>query len=91
MELWPRPGACTFAGKAAAGEHQRDGRQKAFENSRGGRGAEARLKELQSLLGLIHDCDITIEHLRGKKGAEGILERENTERDALFKKFAAAA
>ena len=57
----------------------------------GGRGAEARLKELQSLLGLIHDCDITIEHLRGKKGAEGILERENAERDALFKKFAAAA
>lgn len=55
----------------------------------GGKDAAARLKELQSLLGLIHDCDITIEYLRGKKGAEGILERENAERDALFRKFAA--
>lgn len=64
---------------------------KKLTNIVGGKGAEARLKELQSLLGLIHDCDITIEHMRNKKGAEGILERENAERDALFKKFAAAA
>jgi CHAD domain-containing protein len=57
----------------------------------GGKDASARLRELQSLLGLIHDCDITIEYLQGKQGAEQILERENAERDALFKKFAATA
>lgn len=55
----------------------------------GGRDAMPRLKELQSMLGLIHDCDITIEYLSGRKGAAEILRRENAERDALFKKFAA--
>lgn len=57
----------------------------------GGRDATCRLKELQSLLGLIHDCDITIAYLQGKEGAQEILQRENAERDALFKKFAATA
>jgi CHAD domain-containing protein len=55
----------------------------------GGADATSRLKELQGLLGLIHDCDITIEYLRGKREAAEILQRKNAERDVLFKKFAA--
>jgi CHAD domain-containing protein len=43
--------------------------------------------ELQGTLGLIRDCDITLEYLQGVKGAEAILQKEKGERDALYEKF----
>ncbi|AIC16340.1 CHAD domain-containing protein [Nitrososphaera viennensis] len=56
-------------------------------NSRSRRNAMAMLKELQGTLGLIRDCDITIEYLQNAKGAEAILQKEKDERDALYEKF----
>lgn len=44
------------------------------------------LKELQALLGLIHDSDITIEYLRSK-GSRQLLNREIGNRMQLYKKF----
>ena len=44
------------------------------------------LKELQELLGLIHDSDITIEYLRSK-GSRQLLNREMGSRMQLYKKF----
>lgn len=44
------------------------------------------LKELQALLGLIHDSDITIEYLRSK-GNRQLLDREAGNRMQLYKKF----
>lgn len=52
--------------------------------------AEARLKELQDLIGEIHDCDITIDYLkRARKGGE-ILQKQAAERGALYEKFVKA-
>jgi len=45
-----------------------------------------KLKELQALLGLIHDSDITIEYLRSK-GSKQLLKREIANRMQLHKKF----
>ncbi|AIF82137.1 hypothetical protein NTE_00053 [Candidatus Nitrososphaera evergladensis SR1] len=48
----------------------------------------ARLKELQGTLGLVRDCDITIEYLQRVKGAGAVLQKGKDERDALYEKFA---
>ena len=48
----------------------------------------ARLKELQDLIGSIHDCDIAIDYLETASGtAAAIRHKEIAERDALFEKF----
>lgn len=52
-----------------------------------GKDAMSRLKELQGTLGLIRDCDITLEYLQGVKGAEAIFQKEKGERDVLYEKF----
>lgn len=44
------------------------------------------LKEIQALLGLIHDCDITIDYLRSK-GNRQLLNREIGNRMQLYQKF----
>lgn len=44
------------------------------------------LKELQALLGLIHDSDITIDYLRSK-GSRQLLNLETRNRMQLYKKF----
>ncbi|HEX2014418.1 MAG TPA: CHAD domain-containing protein [Nitrososphaera sp.] len=49
-------------------------------------GREVGLKELQALLGLIHDSDITIEYLRGR-GSMQLSSKETTSRMQLYKKF----
>jgi CHAD domain-containing protein len=49
-------------------------------------GRDIALKELQALLGLIHDSDITIEYLRSK-GNRQFLNRELGNRMQLYKKF----
>jgi CHAD domain-containing protein len=57
---------------------------------------EPRLKELQDLIGTIHDIDITVNYLRGLKKKErdsgraesSIIQKETAERDELFEKFA---
>ena len=49
-------------------------------------GRDIALKELQALLGLIHDSDITIEYLRGK-GDRQFLKKEVANRMQLYKKF----
>jgi CHAD domain-containing protein len=49
----------------------------------------ARLKELQDLIGAIHDCDIVIDYLKTVRGtAAAIRHKEIAERNALFEKFA---
>jgi CHAD domain-containing protein len=53
----------------------------------GNKGALARLKELQAILGSIRDCDITLDYLQEVKGAQIILQKEKVERDLLYKKF----
>ena len=50
-------------------------------------GKEIDLKELQALLGLIHDSDVTIEYLRGRPGAKQILDKEVAARRQLYTKF----
>ncbi|MGI0006002.1 MAG: CHAD domain-containing protein [Nitrososphaera sp.] len=47
----------------------------------------ARLKELQDLIGSIHDCDIAIDYLKTARGTMAIRHKEIGERDALFEKF----
>lgn len=49
-------------------------------------GKDVNLRELQALLGLIHDSDITIEYLRGK-GSRQLLGKETASRMQLYKKF----
>lgn len=49
---------------------------------------EIELKELQALLGLIHDSDVTIEYLRSRPDAKNILGEEVAARQQLYKKFA---
>jgi CHAD domain-containing protein len=49
-------------------------------------GRDIALKELQALLGLIHDSDITIEYLRSR-GNRQLLNREVANRMQLYKKF----
>lgn len=49
-------------------------------------GKDIVLKEIQALLGLIHDCDITIDYLRSK-GNRQLLNREIGNRMQLYKKF----
>jgi CHAD domain-containing protein len=53
------------------------------------RRAEERLKELQDLLGSMHDIDITMQYLSSlkKKAAAHIVQGEKAERDALFDRF----
>lgn len=50
---------------------------------------EERLKELQDLLGSIHDIDITVQYLESlrKKAAAPVVLREKAERDSLFNRF----
>lgn len=50
-------------------------------------GRDLELKELQALLGLIHDSDVTIEYLRGKPGEDRILKKEIRTRRQLYQKF----
>lgn len=52
-----------------------------------GRSRDLGLKELQALLGLIHDSDVTIEYLHGKSGAGQILKKEIRTRDQLYRTF----
>lgn len=51
--------------------------------------AEERLKELQDLLGSMHDIDITVQYLESlrKKAAAPVVQGEKAERDALFDRF----
>nr|WP_294805553.1 CHAD domain-containing protein [uncultured Nitrososphaera sp.] len=70
-----------------AGRRKKHGRQVAQAVGGNSKSAVARLKELQAMLGQIHDCDITIEYLQGVKGAEAMLQKEKSERDALYEKF----
>lgn len=49
-------------------------------------GRDVELKELQALLGLIHDSDVTVEYLRSK-GNRQLLNREISNRMQLYKKF----
>ncbi|HXV74307.1 MAG TPA: CHAD domain-containing protein [Sphingomonadales bacterium] len=55
-----------------------------------GKKAEERLKELQDMLGTIHDIDITIQYLASlrRKAAAPVIVGEKAERDALFDRFA---
>jgi CHAD domain-containing protein len=53
----------------------------------GGGPVEARLKELQDLIGVIHDCDITIDYLKSTRKGGAILQKQRAERDALYEKF----
>jgi CHAD domain-containing protein len=50
-------------------------------------GKEIALEEMQALLGLIHDSDVTIEYLRGRPDAKQILNKEVAIRRQLYKKF----
>jgi CHAD domain-containing protein len=50
-------------------------------------GKNVALEELQDLLGSIHDCDITIEYLKGRPGAGQLLDKENGNRTQLYQKF----
>ena len=52
-----------------------------------GRGRDLELKELQALLGLIHDSDVTIEYLHGKPGAGLIMKKEIRTRKQLYRTF----
>jgi len=49
-------------------------------------GMDVELKELQTLLGLIHDSDITIKYLRGRSNKQ-LLNKEIVNRAQLYKKF----
>jgi CHAD domain-containing protein len=49
-------------------------------------GRDIALRELQALLGLIHDSDITIEYLRSR-GSRQLMNREVANRMQLYKKF----
>lgn len=49
-------------------------------------GRSVALKELQALLGLIHDSDITIEYLRSR-GSRRLLNKEIADRMQLYEKF----
>ncbi len=50
-------------------------------------GRDLELKELQALLGLIHDSDVTIEYLHGKPGSGRILKKEIKSRKQMYQKF----
>ena len=52
--------------------------------------AKERFKELQDMLGQIHDIDITVQYLSSlrKKAADSVIQGEKAERDELFNKFA---
>lgn len=63
------------------------GRKKHLKNAAKVVGREVDLKELQALLGLIHDSDVTIEYLRGRPDATHILNKEIAVRRQLYKKF----
>jgi CHAD domain-containing protein len=52
-----------------------------------GRSRDLGLKELQALLGLIHDSDVTIEYLHDKPGAGQILKKEIRTRKQLYRTF----
>jgi CHAD domain-containing protein len=52
-----------------------------------GGNATTRLEELQEVLGLIHDADITLEYLRQVRGPAGIIEKENAFRDKIYRQF----
>lgn len=52
-----------------------------------GGNATTRLEELQEVLGLIHDADITLEYLQQVRGPAGIIEKENAFRDKLYQQF----
>lgn len=51
-------------------------------------GKSIKLEELQDLLGLIYDCDITIEYPKGRPDAWQLLDREVANRKRLYQKFA---
>ena len=50
-------------------------------------GAEIDLKELQNLLGSIHDCDVTIEYLNKKANSGEFLAKEISNRKQLYQEF----
>lgn len=52
-----------------------------------GGNATTRLEELQEVLGLIHDADITLEYLRQVRGPVGIIEKEDAFRDKIYQQF----
>ncbi|MEM3160671.1 MAG: CHAD domain-containing protein [Nitrososphaera sp.] len=64
--------------------------KKASKILNGKKPAEERFKELQDMLGQIHDIDITVQYLSslGKKEAIPVMQGEKAERDRLFDKFA---
>lgn len=51
---------------------------------------EARLKELQDMIGAIHDCDITIDYLKSARKGGEMLQKQVAERGALYEKFVKA-
>ncbi len=51
------------------------------------KGSEMKLKEMQTMLGLIHDSDVTIEYLRKKPNATQILRKEIARRKQLYLRF----
>lgn len=62
-------------------------RKKYMKKAARAAGRDLELKELQALLGLIHDSDVTIDYLRGKPGAGRILKKEIRSRMQLYQKF----
>jgi CHAD domain-containing protein len=50
-------------------------------------GIDVPLRELQDILGSIHDCDITIEYLNCRPDARHLLNRETRSRKLLYQKF----
>jgi CHAD domain-containing protein len=58
-----------------------------MRKSAGAAGKNVAPKELQDLLGSIHDCDITIAYLNGRADSKQLLEREIGNRKQLYQKF----
>jgi CHAD domain-containing protein len=50
-------------------------------------GRKMELEEMSDLLGSIHDCDITIEYLKGKTDSKQLLKEETSNRELLYQKF----
>lgn len=62
-------------------------RKKYMKKAARAAGRDLELKELQALLGLIHDSDVTIEYLHGRPEAGQILKKEIRSREQLYQKF----
>ncbi len=62
-------------------------RKKYMKKAARAAGRDLELKELQALLGLIHDSDVTLEYLHDKPGAGQILKKEIRSREQLYQKF----